>query len=479
MTDLGRAVKMFEGNKVCKLLNIKYPIFQGGMAWASSAKLACSVSDAGGLGIIGCAGREAEWVLNEIEYAKKNTINQIGLNVALNDSNAVNIIEIAVENDIKFFTMGGANTYLKLISRFIKDVLIIPIVGSAIEAKLAERAGARLIICEGQESGGSIGGLSLFSLLPQVVDAVKIPVIAAGGIADSRGMRAAFALGAEGIQMGTRFLASKECSVIHDYKKRIIKARDIDSMVISRKIKRPTRVIKNKFAIDYLSKEQKETDKDELSKLVRGKLKLAVQSDVDAGAMHAGEISGLISDIKSTREIIEGIVLGYSKDNYEYPNDYEVIDYRISKYLKHKPPILLLDKILDLEPGIGSRASLMLNKDKWFFNCHYPDYPVMPGTLLLEAMSQTLTLSVTSMDEFSDEWGGLLLLSGITDVKFKKEALPGTELIITAKIDSFKRGIVRANISCESDKELICSCVMTIVIPNALEQLSNQIRRGK
>ena len=477
MTDLGRAVKMFESNKVCKLLNIKYPIFQGGMAWASSGKLACSVSNAGGLGIIGCAGREAKWVLNEIKYVKNNTSNPIGLNVALNDENAVNIIEIAVENDIKHFTMGGANTYLKLISRFSKDVLIIPVVGSAMEAKLAERAGAKSIICEGQESGGSIGRLSLFSLLPQVVDAVKIPVIAAGGIADSRGMRAAFAFGAEGIQMGTRFLASKECSVIEDYKNRIIKARDIDSMVISRKIKRPTRVIKNKFVVDYLSKEQKETDESELSKLVRGRLKLAVESDVDLGAMHAGEISGLITDVKSTREIIEDIVWGFSNDNYECANDNEVIDTEVSKYLKHKPPILLVDKILDLEPGIECKASLKLSKDKWFFKCHYPDYPVMPGTLLLEAMSQTMTLAVTSMDEFSDEWGGLLLLSSITNVKFKKEALPGLELIMTAKIDSFKRGIVKGNIKCEADEELICSCAMTIVIPNAVKQLSNQIKR--
>ena len=442
------------------------------MAWASDSKLACSVSDAGGLGIIGCAGRDVKWVLNEIKYAKNNTSNQIGLNVALNDENAVNIIEIAVENEIKFFTMGGINTYLKLISKFSKDVLIIPVVGSVMEAKLAERAGAKSIICEGQESGGSIGGLSLFSLLPQVVDAVKIPVIAAGGIADSRGMRAAFTFGAQGIQMGTRFLASKECSVIEDYKRRIIKARDIDSMVISRKIKRPTRVIKNKFAVNYFSKEQKETDEIELSKLVRGRLKLAVESDVDLGAMHAGEISGLITDIKSTREIIEDIVWGYSSDS-------EVRDTEVSKYLKHKPPILLVDKILELEPGIESRTSLKLSEDKWFFKCHYPDYPVMPGTLLVEAMSQTITLTVTSMDEFSDEWGGLLLLSSINNVKFKKEALPGLELIMTAKIDSFKRGIVKGNIKCDADGELICSCEMTIVIPNAVKQFSNQIRREK
>ena len=229
----------------------------------------------------------------------------------------------------------------------------------------------------------------------------------------------------------------------------------------------------------YLSKEQKETDQIELSKLVRGRLKLAVESDVDLGAMHAGEISGLITDIKSTREIIEDIVWGYSNDNYRFANDSEVIDTEVSKYLKHKPPILLVDKILGLEPGIESRTSLKLSEDKWFFRCHYPDYPVMPGTLLVEAMSQTMTLVVTSMDEFSDEWGGLLLLSSITDVKFKKEVFPGIELIMTAKIDSFKRGIVKGSIKCEADGELMCSCVITIVIPNALKQLSNQIIKEK
>ena len=362
---------MFRKNQVNKLLGIKYPIIQGGMAWASNGKLACSVSDAGGLGIIGCAGREIDWVLNEIKYVKNNSKNQIGLNVALNDKNAVSIIEIAVKNNIKFFTMGGANTYLKLINKFNEDILIIPLVGSVMEARLAERAGAKLLICEGQESGGSIGKLSLFSLLPQISDAVKIPVIAAGGIADGRGMRAAFALGAEGIQMGTRFLASEECSINQEYKNRIIQARDIDSMVISRKINRPTRVIKNKFAIDYLSKEQKIDDNGELSKLVRGKLKLAVESDVDSGVMHAGEISGLINDIKSTSKIIEEIVTEYYNTNYENSNDDNLINTEVLKFLKHRPPILLVDKIIDLKPGFECKTSLQLSENKWFFNCHY------------------------------------------------------------------------------------------------------------
>jgi len=465
---------MFETNKISKLLNIKYPILQGGMAWASDSKLACAVSDAGGLGIIGCGGRKPEWVLNEIDNAKRITSQANFPLEGMSDKEAEYIIEIAFASGKKIFTVSGSNSYLRFLSKYGDDILIIPVIGNVMEAKLAERTGAKAVICEGQESGGSIGRLSLFSLLPQVVDAVEIPVIAAGGIADSRGMRAAFALGAQGIQMGTRFLASEECRVIEEYKKRILKAKDIDSIVIFNKVKYPARVIKNKFAMEYLSKERDDTSLEELIALGKGSLKLAVEADADAGALMAGESAGLIRDVKSARDIIEGIVSGF-----ELSNDNGIPDKRISQYLKHKPPILFVDEIIELKPGIESRTNLKLSKDKWFFKCHYPDYPVMPGTLVLEAMSQTMTLAVTSMDEFSDERGGLLLLSSITNVKFKKEALPGLELIMTAKIDSFKRGIVKGNIKCEADGELICSCVMTIVIPNAVKQLSNQIGREK
>lgn len=463
---------MFDGNKICKLLNIKYPIIQGGMAWASDSNLACAVSDAGGLGIIGCGGRELAWVVNELAKAKKISSHHIGLNFALRDSNAVNIMEIAIANGIRVFTMGGSNIYLKLIPKYGEDVLIIPLVGCAMEAKLAERAGAKAIICEGQESGGSIGRLSLFSLLPQVVDAVKIPVIAAGGIADSRGMRAAFALGAQGIQMGTRFLASEECCVSEEYKKRILEARDTDSMVIFNKINNPSRVIKNKFAIEYASKEKNENNLEELLAMSRERLKIAAGVDVDAGALMAGEIAGLIRNIKSANDIIEEIVRGFATDEFEGYDGNSAADERISQYLRHKPPILLLDKVLELKPGIESRTSLKLCANKWFFNCHYPNYPVMPGSLLLEAMSQTMTLTVTSMDKFNKEWGGILLLSGISNVRFNKEALPDAELIMSAKIDSFKRGIIKGNTRCEADGELICTCEMTIVIPNAVKQFS-------
>jgi enoyl-[acyl-carrier protein] reductase II len=470
---------MFESNKITSLLNIKYPIIQGGMAWSTDSRLACAVSEAGGLGIIGCGGRDRDWIEREIDKSKNKTSHIIGLNVAMGDNDAVDIIELAITKGIKVFTMGGSSIYLKLIPKYGKDVLIIPLVGSVMEAKLAERAGAKAIICEGQESGGSIGRLSLFALLPQVVDAVKIPVIAAGGIADNRGMRAAFALGAQGIQMGTRFLASEECSISEEYKNRIIKARDTDSMVIFSKINYPARVIRNKFAVDYVSKERNGTSQDDLIALSKGRLKLAAEFDADSGALMAGEIAGMISEIKSVREIIDEIVFDNLTEKNTFQNDTIISDERVTQFLKHKPPILLVDKILELKSGIECITSLELKNNHWFFKCHYPDYPVMPGSLLIEAMSQTMTILVTSMDNFNEEWGGILLLSTISNAKFRKEALPGVKLKMTAKIESFKRGIVKGNIRCETEGDLICTCDMTIIIPNAVKKFSNLMIKDK
>lgn len=464
---------MFHGNQIVNLLGIDYPIIQGGMAWSSNSTLACAVSDAGGLGIIGCGGRDIDWVSDEIDKSRLISSRNIGLNVALNDLNALEIVKLAISKGIKVFTMGGANTYLPLLKLYGDEVVIIPLVGSVMEAKLAERSGARAIICEGQESGGSIGRLSLFTLLPQVVDAVKIPVIAAGGVGDGRGMRAAFELGAQGVQMGTRFLASKECSVSEEYKNRILKARDTDSIVIYNLINFPARVIKNKYAIDYLSRERNGASIQELQELSKGRLRLAVESDVDSGALMAGEVSGMIREVKSVREIVESVVSEFLSQSIKLASKKELFDLNLRDYLRHEPPFLLIDKILILKPGIESVTSLRLHRDKWFFNYHYPDYPVMPGSLLIEAMSQALTMIITSMDEFKLKWDGILLLSNINSVFFRKEALPGLNLVFTAKVDSFKRGIVKGSISCKSEDDLICSSEMTLVIPSAVKQFSN------
>ena len=364
--------------------------------------------------------------------------------------------------------MGGANTYLKLIPKFGEDITIIPLVGSVAEAKFAERVGAKMLICEGQESGGSIGRLSLFALLPQVVDAVNIPVIAAGGIADGRGMSAAFSLGATGIQMGTRFLACEESNISDEYKKRILKARDTDSMVISKRINRPTRVIKNKFASDYLSMELNEIKDDKLYELARGRLKLAVESDVDAGAMHAGEIAGLIKEVKSARNIIDDTIAGYLNINQSSFFEDRPKDVNVEKYLKHKYPLLLVDHVLNLKPGEECTTSLSLTKDRWFFGCHYPDFPVMPGTLLLEAMSQTMVIAITSMDDYVDDSKAGVLLSKISNSRFMGGAFPEMELKIHARIKNIKRGIVSGTIVCDSGGVTICSCEQTIVIPNAI-----------
>ena len=220
-----------------------------------------------------------------------------------------------------------------------------------------------------------------------------------------------------------------------------------------------------------MAKEQQGIPDFELSNLVRGKLKIAVESDADSGAMHAGEIAGLIKEIKCTRDIILDIILDFNKVSYDYFNDDDSINSKVSKYLKHQPPILLINEIISLSPGYECKSKLTLTENKWFFKCHYPDYPVMPGTLLVEAMSQTMVIAINSQRDISNGSEEVVLLNSIKNAKFLKEAVPGMEIVIHAKVNSFKRGVVKGSIRCESNNELLCYSEQTIIIPGNLPKI--------
>lgn len=293
-------------NNICKLLNIKYPIFQGGMAWVSDSSLAAAVSNAGGLGIIAGANASASFIREEIRKTKELTDKPFGINIMLLSENADEIAKIVIEEGVKVVTTGAGNPG-KYIARWKEaGVRVIPVVASVALAKRMERAGADAVIAEGCEAGGHIGKLTTMVLLPQVVDAVNIPVIAAGGIGDGRGIGAAFILGASGVQVGTRFLVANECSIHENYKDAVVKSKDIDTVVTGRVTGHPVQVIKNKLAREYLNLEGKNASIEELEELGRGALRKAVKDgDIENGSLMAGQISGMITKKQSAKEIIE------------------------------------------------------------------------------------------------------------------------------------------------------------------------------
>ena len=296
-------------NRVTQLLGIEYPVIQGGMAWVAEHNLAAAVSNAGGLGIIGAASAPADIVREEIIKCRELTDKPFGVNIMLLNPNADEVAEIVVEEGVKVVTTGAGNPgkYMEMWKK--AGVKVLPVVASTAMAVMMERAGADGVVAEGMESGGHIGVTTSFALIPQVVDAVSIPVIAAGGIADGRGMAAAFMLGAEGIQMGTRFVAAKEARVHDAYKERIIKAKDIDSTVTGTTTGHPVRCLKNRMTREYLKLEQEGADFMELEKLTLGSLKKAViDGDVVNGTLMAGQIAGLIKSEESCADIIKGIV---------------------------------------------------------------------------------------------------------------------------------------------------------------------------
>ena len=297
--------------KITELLGITYPVIQGGMAWVAEYHLAAAVSNAGGLGIIGAASAPPEIVREQVRQCKALTDKPFGVNIMLLNPNADEVAKIVVEEGVKVVTTGAGNPakYMEMWKE--AGVAVIPVVASVAMAKIMERCGASAVVAEGMESGGHIGSITTMSLVPQVVDAVKIPVIAAGGIADARGFAAAMMLGAEGVQMGTRFVASKEAVVHENYKAKLIKASDIDSEVTGMSTGHPVRCIRNKMTKEYLKLEKEGADFMELEKLTLGTLRKAVvEGDVVDGTVMAGQIAGLIKEEKTCEEIITEICTG-------------------------------------------------------------------------------------------------------------------------------------------------------------------------
>ncbi|MDE6312762.1 MAG: enoyl-[acyl-carrier-protein] reductase FabK [Lachnospiraceae bacterium] len=295
--------------RITKLLGIQYPIIQGGMAWVAEHTLAAAVSNAGGLGLIGGASASADVIREEIRKAKEMTEKPFGVNVMLMSPHADEVAQVIVEEGIKVVTTGAGNPekYMDLWKN--AGVKVIPVVASVALAKRMEKYGADAVIAEGCESGGHIGEQTTMCLVPQVADAVEIPVIAAGGIADGRGFAAVRMLGAEAAQIGTRFVASKEAVVHDNYKERIIKAKDIDSEVTGRSNGHPIRVLRNKMTREYLRLEKEGAPFEELEYLTLGSLRKAVvEGDVVNGSLMAGQIAGLIKEEKTCEEIVKEII---------------------------------------------------------------------------------------------------------------------------------------------------------------------------
>lgn len=292
--------------KITELLGIEYPIIQGGMAWVAEYHLAAAVANAGGLGLIGAASAPPEVVRDQIRKAKELTDKPFGVNIMLLNPNADEVAKIVVEEGIKVVTTGAGNPAKYMDMWKAAGVKVIPVVASVGLAKLMERAGADAIVAEGMESGGHIGSTTTMALVPQVVDAVSIPVIAAGGIADGRGIAAAMMLGAEGVQIGTRFVVAKESIVHPAYKEKVVKAKDIDSEVTGMSTGHPVRQIRNKMTREYLKLEKEEASFEQLEYLTLGSLRKAViDGDVVNGTLMAGQIAGLVKKEQTCQEMIE------------------------------------------------------------------------------------------------------------------------------------------------------------------------------
>lgn len=295
--------------RVTDMLGIEYPIIQGGMAWVAEYHLAAAVSQAGGLGILGAGGAPADFVREQIHKVRETTQKPFGVNLMLMNPEADDIARVIAQEGVKVVTTGAGNPGKYLTMWKEAGVKVIPVVASVAMARMMERAGADAVVAEGTESGGHIGSATTMTLVPQVADAVHIPVIAAGGIGDGRGLAAAFMLGAEAVQMGTRFIVAKESTVHENYKQKVIAAKDIDSEVTGMSHGHPVRQLRNQMTREYLKREKEGASFEELEQLTLGALRKAVvEGDAVNGTLMAGQIAGLVHKEQTCEEMIREIM---------------------------------------------------------------------------------------------------------------------------------------------------------------------------
>ena len=300
--------------KLNELLGIEFPLIQGGMANIATGAFAAAVSNAGALGLVGSGGWDAETLRKEIRIAKEHTDKPFGVNLMLMNPHMDELAQVVVEEGVAVVTTGAGNPGKYVPAWKEAGIRVFPVVAAPVLAKRLERLGVDGFIAEGTESGGHVGEMTTMALVPQVVDTVSVPVIAAGGIADGRQLAASFALGACGAQIGTCLLASEECPIHENYKKAVIKASATDTIVTGRSTGAPVRVLKNRMAREYVRMEKDHLPLEELEKLTLGSLRRAVfDGDVDTGSFMAGQVAGMVHEIRPLRQIFEDLMAGYEK----------------------------------------------------------------------------------------------------------------------------------------------------------------------
>ncbi len=299
---------MIRNNRVCELLGTEYPLIQGGMAWVANASLAAAVSNAGGVGLIAAGASPAEVLEQEILKARSLTDKPFGLNIMLMSPTAPDALELAAKHRLRIVATGAGSPGKVLERLKPLGTIVIPVIASVAQAKRAEKQGADAVVAEGTEAGGHIGELTTMVLTPQIAGAVKIPVIAAGGIADGRGVAAAFALGAEGVQLGTRFICCSECTVHPNYKQAVIDARDRSTAVTGQSLGHPVRCLRNRLTAEFERLEAEGAPAEEIEKLGMGKLRAAVvDGDTEWGSLMSGQSAAMVNDVLPAREIVRGL----------------------------------------------------------------------------------------------------------------------------------------------------------------------------